>query len=151
MPLLLFLLFLLVPLVELYVIIQVGELVGVLPTIALLLAVSIAGAWLVKREGLRAWRRFRTALGEARLPATEVVDGALVLLGGALMLTPGFVTDAVGLLLVVPLTRAVVNRVIRGRVRFVFGVPPPRDRAAVKPRDETVDVEVLRVERNERE
>jgi UPF0716 protein FxsA len=138
-PALLVVAFLVVPIVELAVILQVGQLIGTLPTVALLLAVSVAGAWLVRREGAAAWRRLRTALAQARMPATEVVDGALVLLGGALLLTPGFVTDALGLLLVVPPTRAVVNRAVRGRVRGAFGLEPPRD----------ADVEVVRVERDE--
>lgn len=141
--------FIVIPLVELFVIIQVGQVIGPLPTIALLLFMSIAGAWLVKREGLRAWRRFRTALDEPRIPATEVVDGALVLLAGALMLTPGFLTDIVGLLLVLPPTRAPFNRLIRARVRMSFGVvglAQPRRR--VRPPDDPVDVEVVKIKRS---
>ncbi len=98
---------------------------------------------------MKAWRRFREALDQLRAPAEEVVDGALVLVGGALMLTPGFVTDAVGLVLVVPPTRALLNRLIRRRVRmsFRFGSVPPR---APRQREdgEVVDVEVLSVERD---
>ena len=105
--------FLVVPLAEIYVIVRIGEVIGVLRTIALLLAVSLAGAWLVRREGLRAWLAVRNALAEGRMPAGEVLDGALVLLGGALLLTPGFITDAVGSLLVVPAARAIVRRVAR--------------------------------------
>ncbi|MDP9405281.1 MAG: FxsA family protein, partial [Actinomycetota bacterium] len=120
MPLALLLAFVVVPLVELLVVLRVGEAIGTLPTIVLLLAVSVAGAWLVKREGREAWRRLRAALGSGRLPAAEVVDGALVLIGGTLLLTPGFITDAVGLLLVVPPSRAVVNRAVRARFRGAF-------------------------------
>lgn len=116
MPLLLFVAFLVVPLIELAVIIQVAEAITVGPTLALLIVDSIIGAWLVRREGRRAWRAFREALNAARWPGDEVVQGALVLLGGALLLTPGFVTDVVGLLAVLPPTRAVVSRVIRDRV-----------------------------------
>jgi UPF0716 protein FxsA len=138
MPLILFVLFLVVPLMELAVIFQVQQFIGLPPTLLLLLAVSIAGAVLVRREGTRAWRRFREALGELRLPTAEVVDGALVLLGGTLMLTPGFVTDAVGLLLVIPPTRALVARAVRGRVRIVTlgggGMANPR-RGRESPRD----------------
>lgn len=86
------------------------------------------------------------------MPAEEVVDGALVLLGGALMLTPGFLTDGVGLLLVVPVSRGLVNRSIRGRVRGAFGLAPPRRRAShpqTPPGDEVVDVEVVNVERDD--
>lgn len=149
MPLLV-LAFIVIPIAELYVILQVGDVLGIPLTIALLLFMSIAGAWLVKREGLRAWRRFRIALDELRVPAEEVIDGALVLLAGALMLTPGFLTDLVGLLLVLPPTRAVANRLIRARVRLSFGMGligrPPR-RNAQRP-DEPVDVEVVEVKRS---
>lgn len=117
---LLFVLFVVVPILELAVIIQVGQVAGVVPTIAALIGVSLVGAALVKREGLRAWRRVQETLQAGRMPAREVVDGALVLAGGALMLTPGFLTDAVGLVLVVPVTRALVNRVVRTRVRTTF-------------------------------
>ena len=167
MPLILFVLFLVVPIVELTVIVQVSQGIGVLPTLLLLLVVSIAGAALVRREGTRAWRRFREALAELRLPTVEVVDGALVLLGGALMLTPGFVTDLVGLMLVVPLTRAAIARVVRGRVKMVTlgqegrvgprrreqssGDGSTRQRSGRRGEDdqEPYDVEVVSIERND--
>ncbi len=130
MPALLLVLFLVVPLVELYVIVKVGGLVGVLPTIGLLLAASIAGAWLVRREGARTWAAFRKAVDEGRVPARETADGILVILGGALLLTPGFVTDIVGVLLLVPPVRAGLRgaavRQLRRRARFrTFGGGPP--------------------------
>ncbi len=109
---LLVVLFVLVPTVELYVLIQVGRLVGVWWTILLLLAVSVAGGWLVRHEGARAWTAFQDAIVTGRLPAREAADGALVLLGGALLLTPGFVTDVFGLLLVLRPTRAAVRRLL---------------------------------------
>ncbi len=114
MPLLL-LAFIVVPLVELAVISQVGAAIGFWPTLALLLVDSLAGAVLVRREGRRAWTAFRAALSAGRWPGDEVVQGALVLVGGALLLTPGFVTDAVGLAFVLPPTRALVARLIRAR------------------------------------
>ncbi len=116
MALILVVLFIGLPLVELYVLIQVGELIGVLPAIGLLLAVSILGGWLVRREGARAWQAFRTATGEGRVPGREVADGALVMLGGALLLTPGFVTDVFGLLLLLRPTRALLRRLALGWV-----------------------------------
>jgi UPF0716 protein FxsA len=143
--------FIVIPILELYVIIQVGQGLGIPETMVLLLLVSLTGAWLCKHEGLRAWRRFRAALDEPRIPTQEVVDGALVLLAGALMLTPGFLTDIVGLLLVLPPTRAVANRLIRARVRSSFGMgtlgPPPR-RSRVQRSDEPIDVEVVEVKRS---
>ncbi len=152
MPLLLLIAFIVVPIIELAVIIQVGQAIGVVPTVLLLLAMSAAGAWLVRREGLKSWRRFRTALDQARIPAAEVVDGALVMLGGALMLTPGFVTDVFGLLLVAPPSRALVNRAIRTRVRWSFGIPgvaPRRPTQPVTHPDDPIDVEVVDVKRTQ--
>jgi len=102
--------FIVVPLAELAVIIAVGDLIGLLPTLLLLLVVSAAGAWLSKREGLAAWRRFQLALAEGRVPTVEVADGAMILLAGALLLTPGFLTDVVGILLLLPPTRATARR-----------------------------------------
>ena len=102
-----------VPLAELWVIVQVAELVGLVPTIVLLLVVSIAGAALLKQQGLQTWRRLRETLGRGQMPADEASDGALILLGGALLLTPGFVTDVAGLLLLVPPARTIVKRVAR--------------------------------------
>ena len=116
MPLLLVLAFIVVPLVELWVIVEVGGLLGLVPTLVLLLVDSIVGAVLVRREGSRAWSRFRAALGEGRIPDDEILQGALLLFGGALLLTPGFVTDVVGLALVLPITRAPFARLIKLRV-----------------------------------
>jgi UPF0716 protein FxsA len=82
----------------------------VMPTLVLLLVVSVAGVWLAKREGLAAWRRFQLALAEGRVPTVEVADGAMILLAGALLLTPGFLTDVVGVLLLLPPTRALARR-----------------------------------------
>jgi UPF0716 protein FxsA len=122
MPAVLFAAFFVVSLVELTVLIQVGQVIGPWWTVLLLLVVSALGAWLVKREGLKAGRRFRAALQQARIPAQEVVDGALVICGGALLLTPGFLTDILGLLCVIPPTRGILNRIIRSRIRWRLGV-----------------------------
>jgi UPF0716 protein FxsA len=116
MPLLLVVLFVVVPLVELVVIIQVGQVIGTAWTVALLVADSVLGAWLLRREGRRAWQQFRAALEEMRWPGDEVTQGALVIVGGTLLLTPGFVTDVVGFLLLLSPTRAVVSRVLRARL-----------------------------------
>jgi UPF0716 protein FxsA len=110
-------LFLIVPIVELAVIVQVAGGIGVLNTIALLIAVSILGAWLVKREGVGVLRRVQAALQRGQLPHRELVDGALVMLAGALLLTPGFLSDVVGVLLLIPPTRAVVRTAVLARFR----------------------------------
>ncbi|MEJ7831427.1 MAG: FxsA family protein [Nocardioides sp.] len=104
--------FIVVPLVEIYVLIQVGQVIGPWWTILLLVADSILGSWLIKREGSRAWRALRAALDSGRMPGAELADGALILVGGTLMLTPGFVTDGLGILLILPFTRPVFRRVL---------------------------------------
>ena len=120
---LLVLLFIVVPLVELYVIIRVGELIGAGPTIALLLLDSILGAALLRSQGRAVWRRFNLALAERRVPARETFDGAMVIFGGALLITPGFLTDVAGLLLLLPPTRALIRRGLTriARRRFALG------------------------------
>jgi UPF0716 protein FxsA len=149
---LLVLLFVVVPIVELYVIIQVGEAIGVWWTLALLIADSIIGSLLMRSQGRVAWQRFQLALAEGRPPAREVLDGTLVIFGGAFLLTPGFVTDILGLVLLLPPTRAVVRRVIVARflpsvvlrtaVRVAGGRPrPPRPRGAYDVEGTAVDVD----------
>lgn len=149
--------FLVVPVVELAIIVQVGQLIGPAWTILALVVVSLAGAWLVRREGTRAWSRFRAALASGRVPTDEVLEGALVLFGGALLLTPGFATDAVGLLLMVPPARTFVAGTLRRRLgaRFVVGTvgggatqrPGPARRPPSLRPDDVVDVEVVSIER----
>jgi UPF0716 protein FxsA len=124
------LLFIVVPIAELAVIIQVGQLIGVWWTIALLVADSILGSVLMRSQGRAAWRRFNEAVGAARVPAREVLDGALVIFGGALLLTPGFLTDILGLVLLIPPTRALVRSVLVRRLahRMVVSATGPRVR-----------------------
>jgi UPF0716 protein FxsA len=110
---LLVILFIGVPFAELYVLIQVGHAIGVLNTLGLLLLVSIVGAWLAKREGIGVIRRMQAALNAGRVPGSELVDGFLILLAAALMLTPGFLTDIVAIFLLLPPVRAVVRRTLR--------------------------------------
>lgn len=109
---LLVLLFIGVPLLEIYVIIQVGQVIGAWWTIVLLVLDSLLGAWLIRREGGRAWTAFTSALSSGRMPAREIADGALILVGGTLMLTPGFVTDLVAMFLILPFTRPVARGVL---------------------------------------
>jgi UPF0716 protein FxsA len=117
-------LFVLVPIAELAIIIQVGQALGVLPTIALLIADSVLGSLLMRSQGRATWRRFNTALQSGKVPAAEVLDGGLVIFGGACLLTPGFITDLFGLLLLLPPTRAVLRRLLvrRFALRMVSSV-----------------------------
>ena len=118
--LLVVLIFILVPLAELYVIIQVGNAIGLIPTLVLLLADALLGSMLLRHQGRAAWMQFNRALAENRLPHKEVFDGILVIMGGALLLTPGFITDIFGLILLIPPTRAIVrgitSRIVRRRM-----------------------------------
>jgi UPF0716 protein FxsA len=106
----LLLLFILVPIVEIYVIIQVGQAIGALWTILLLIAASVVGVRLLAWQGRNAWRGFQDALAAGRVPHREILDGVMIIVGGTLLLTPGFITDAVGLLLLLPPTRALIRR-----------------------------------------
>jgi len=108
-PLLLVALFVVVPLAELYLIVQVAQAIDILPTLGILLLDSIVGSLLLRSQGRAVWRRFNEALGSARVPHREILDGVLMIFGGALLLTPGFLTDVVGLLLLIPPSRAVVR------------------------------------------
>ena len=94
-----------IPVAEIFFIIRVTRDLGIPETIGLLVAVSVAGAWLVRRSGLGVLRQIRERSARGEVPGKELVDGLLILVGGLLMLTPGFLTDAVGLLLLVPPTR----------------------------------------------
>ena len=146
MPLLLVLLFIVVPIAELALLIQVGQLIGVWWTILLLVADSIFGAWLMRREGSRAWSALSTALSSGKLPSNEIADGALILLGGALMLSPGFVTDIFGIVLILPFTRPFFRRILAKVVqkRLVTATMPSTFGAAARPRnDDIVTGEVI--------
>jgi len=116
-PLLLLLLFVVVPVLEIWVIVQVGQAIGIVPTVVLLLADALLGAWLFKLEGRKAWTAFRDALAQGRVPAREVADGGLVLVGGAFLLAPGFLTDVVGVLCLLPPTRALLRAALASVVR----------------------------------
>ena len=101
-----------VPVLEIFVIIRVAGSLGIGETILVLVVVSVVGAWMVRRSGLGVLAQIRSRLARGELPAKELVDGLLILIGGLLMLTPGFVTDAVGLLLLVPPARLVVRSLL---------------------------------------
>jgi UPF0716 protein FxsA len=132
MPLLLFALFIVVPIVELYVIIQVGQAIGIWWTLLLLIADSVLGTWLMRSQGRAAWRRFNETMAAGRMPAREILDGALIIFGGAFLLAPGFITDAFGLFFLIPPTRALARRVLvrtfAGRFMVVGRAwqPPPQ-------------------------
>jgi UPF0716 protein FxsA len=138
---LVFVAFLVVPIIEIYVLIQVGQVIGAWWTVLLLVADSLFGSWLLKREGGRAWRALRKALTEGRMPARELADAALIVFGGTLMITPGFVSDAVGLLAILPFTRPVARRLLSKVVARRLVVV--RDARRPGPPDDVVRGEVV--------
>jgi UPF0716 protein FxsA len=125
-----FLLLLVVPVLEIAVIVAVGQVIGGWQTLLLLVLESLLGAWLVRREGARAWSALTTALNTGRMPSRELADGALVLVGGTLLLTPGFLTDIVGFFFILPFTRplarGVLERAVARRLLGGFFGRPPR-------------------------
>jgi UPF0716 protein FxsA len=146
------------PVLELFVAVKVAEAIGVLLTVLLLIAGIPAGVWLVRAEGRLAWRRLRAASATGRAPGREVLDGALILLGGALLIVPGFITDALGLVFLLPPTRALArtglvrnlqSRLVRTATRFHWpggaGAGGPHD-VSGSPRGHDVDSTATDVE-----
>ena len=131
-------LFIVVPLLELYVILQVGGAIGALNTILLLVLASVVGSVLLRVQGRAAWRRFQDAVRAGRPPAREVVDGALIIFGAALLLTPGVLSDILGVLLLLPPTRALVRgvmaRTLLGRLAVITPAGPFRPSSGPPPR-----------------
>src|SRR3954466_6302807 len=136
MPLLLILVFIVVPIAELALLIQVGQLIGVWWTIGLLIADALLGSWLLRTQGRAAWRRFNEALSSGRVPHREGVDGVLVIFGGVLLLTPGFITDIFGLLFLIPPTRVLMRRLlVRRRAPKLMGSVPRTGPPTRRPHD----------------
>lgn len=122
--------FLITPVVELALLLQLGGVIGVLPTVALIAVTGVAGSYLARREGLSVWRRFNARMQRGELPGTELIDGMIILVAGALLITPGVLTDVVGFLGLIPFTRRYLRKYVnkriqrameRGSVRLTFG------------------------------
>jgi UPF0716 protein FxsA len=135
--------FIIVPLAELYVILKVGDAIGLLPTVAILAADSLLGAWLLRSQGRAVWNRFNAAVGAGRVPHNEVIDGVLIIFGGAFLITPGFLSDIVGVFLLLPPTRALIRRIARRSIerRAVVRVAARAGRARRRPGGQDYDVE----------
>ncbi len=112
---LLFLVFLIVPLIEIYLLLVVGAVIGPLPTIAMVVFTAVVGAWLLRIEGFQTWFRLQQSLAQGKIPALEIVEGPILLVGGALLLTPGFFTDFLGFLCLFPATRRRIARYVLKR------------------------------------
>jgi UPF0716 protein FxsA len=135
-------LFIIIPIAELYVILKVGDLIGILPTLALLVADSLLGSWLMRSQGRAVWRRFQETMQTGRVPHREVFDGVLVIFGGAFLITPGFITDIVGVLLLLPPTRSLFRRWLMRRGGRMLGISIATGRRTPAPRvGEDFDVE----------
>ncbi|MEM1128558.1 MAG: FxsA family protein [Bacteroidota bacterium] len=113
----LLLLFLITPVVELALLLQVGEWIGFWPTVALILVTGITGSYLARREGLSVWKKLNDRLAQGGLPSDELTDGVIVLMSGALLITPGVLTDVVGFSGLLPPTRALIRKAVLKRVR----------------------------------
>jgi UPF0716 protein FxsA len=134
-------LFILVPIAELYVIFKIGDSIGWLPTLALLVIDSVAGWLLLKSQGRTVWQRFQTTMQAGRIPHREVLDGVLVIFGGAFLLTPGFITDIFGFLLLIPPTRSVFRRFLIRRGGRMFGISVATGRRSTPAARQDWDVE----------
>lgn len=149
-------LFLAIPIIEIFLLIQVGGYIGVLPTIALVVLTAVIGAYLLKSQGTQTYMRFNQSLSEGRVPANEILEGVALLIGGALLLTPGFFTDSIGFFCLLPITRRPVVTFIVNRFNPIpgpfpgstsgpasgpmsgidmggFGAPPPDSKSGNKP------------------
>jgi UPF0716 protein FxsA len=120
--------FVVVPLAELYVIFKVGDAIGILPTLAILVADSLIGSWLLKSQGRVVWRRFNETMRAGQIPHREIVDGVLVIFGGAFLITPGFITDILGVLLLLPPTRSLFRGIVTRQLgrRTIISATRPR-------------------------
>ena len=134
-------LFIVVPIAELYVIFKIGDSIGWLPTLALLVIDSIAGWLLLKSQGRTVWQRFQATMEAGRVPHREVMDGVLVIFGGAFLLTPGFITDIFGFLLLLPPSRAVFRRFLIRRGGRMFGISVATGRRSTPAARQDWDVE----------
>lgn len=104
--------FIAIPIFEVWLLVEVGQTIGVIPTIIVLIAGAMLGGWLMRREGTKAWRALNDAFVSGRMPTGELADAALVLVGGVLLMLPGYFTDVVGLLFLLPITRPLARRLI---------------------------------------
>lgn len=118
------LLFLIVPLVEIYLLIEVGQVIGALPTVALCVLTAVLGGALLRYQGFQTMRRAQDNLSRGQLPAIEMFEGVALAIGGALLLTPGFATDVFGFLCLIPWTRRAMIRAAMRRMQVTYGPPP---------------------------
>jgi len=107
-----FLLVLIVPFAEIYLLLEVGSIIGALPTIFLVVFTAVLGAWLLRQQGFSTFQKFQASLAQGEIPAYEMIEGPIILLGGALLLTPGFITDLLGFVCLIPALRKKVAQFV---------------------------------------
>jgi len=144
----LLLLFLVIPIVEIYVLLQIGGVLGAVPTVALVVLTAVVGAALMRSQGFRTLARVQNAMAAGEIPAVELIEGAFILVAGALLLTPGFVTDAIGFVFLFPPLRvSIIRAVLSGQVRAAGGGRGPGTGGASQPgvrRGNVIDGEIER-------
>lgn len=129
----LLLLFILVPILELAIFVALGDKIGLPPTLGIIVLTAILGAYLTKSQGIKALNKYQQALAQGKLPHDEVMDGLMILIAGAVLLTPGFLTDAIGFSLLIPPFRRVIKAVIKDRLRERANVVSQNVNAATQP------------------
>lgn len=140
--------FIAVPLIEIYLFITVGKVIGTWPTLGIVLGTAIIGSRLVRSQGARELENLRASFSELRDPSEPLANGAMILLSGALLLTPGFFTDTVGIALLIPAVRVAVIRYIRSRVKVQSFQMGPQPHPARYPDDKVIDGEFEEVKPN---
>ena len=113
----LLLLFIVVPAIELVLLIQTGQWIGVLPTVGLIVLTGIVGAWLTRQQGMQVWRRLQQELQTGQMPGEAILEGAMILVAGAVLMTPGVLTDALGFLLLIPPSRKLISRFVSQQIQ----------------------------------
>jgi len=133
-----FLFFLVVPFVEIYLLLQIGGIIGVFPTVFLVVFTAVLGAWLLRQQGFATWQRLQTSLAQGVLPAYEMIEGPILLVGGALLLTPGFFTDILGFACLIPQTRrkfakyVIENQLINAQAGSPFQQAQPKQENVIE-------------------
>ncbi|MGR9106658.1 MAG: FxsA family protein [Gammaproteobacteria bacterium] len=141
----LFLFFLIVPIIEIYLLLRIGSLIGALPTVILVVGTAVLGATMLKSQGLNTLRRLQDTLARQEIPAQEIVEGPLLLIGGALLLTPGFMTDAMGFYLLIPSTRKRVVNYLLANHFIIGGISSRANRRSAKsPHGTTIEGDYTR-------
>ena len=131
-----FLFFLAIPFLEIYLLLQIGGIVGVMPTVLLVVFTAVLGAWLLRQQGFATWQRLQASMAKGEVPAFEMIEGPILLVGGALLLTPGFFTDAIGFACLIPQTRRKFAQYIIEK--GLFKVQPGGPFQQTKPKQENI-------------